>query len=148
MGVKTQIGGFKVQPLPLKHDVENYGFIITTEDNNKIIFATDCADFKYKISGVHHWLIECNHCEELMLEHALNNVYSMSASENHLEIGQTIDVIKNNFCVNTQTIVLCHLSQGNADKEGFVERVKEEVWFNNVFVAEGGLEIELNKTEF
>ena len=148
MGVKTQIGGFKVQPLPLKHDVENYGFIITTADNNKIVFATDCAEFRYKIRGVHHWIIECNHCEELMIEHALNNVYSMSASENHLEIGQTIDALKNNFCVDTQTIVLCHLSQGNADEKEFAHRVKNELAFSNVYVAKPNLEIELNKSEF
>lgn len=148
VGVKTQIGGFKVQPLPLKHDVENYGFIITTADNNKIVFATDAAEFRYKIRGVHHWIIECNHCEELMLEHALNNVYSMSASENHLEIGQTIDVLKNNFCVDTQTIVLCHLSQGNADEKEFEQRVKRELAFSNVYVAKTNLEIELNKSEF
>lgn len=148
MGVKTQIGGFKVQPLPLKHNVENYGFIITTADDNKIVFATDAADFRYKIRGVHHWLIECNHCEELMLEHALNNVYSMSASENHLEINQTIDVLKNNFCIDTQTIVLCHLSQGNADEKEFAHRVKNELAFSNVYVAKPNLEIELNKSEF
>lgn len=148
VGVKMQIGGFKVQPLPLKHNAENYGFIITTADNNKIVFATDAAEFRYKIRGVHHWLIECNHCEELMLEHALNNVYSMSASENHLEIKQTIDALKNNFCVDTQTIVLCHLSQGNADEKEFAQRVKRELAFSNVYVAKPNLEIELNKSEF
>jgi phosphoribosyl 1,2-cyclic phosphodiesterase len=148
VGVKTKIGGFKVQPLPLKHNVENYGFIITTADNNKIVFSTDAAEFRYKIKGVHHWIIECNHCEELMLEHALNNVYSMSASENHLEIKQTIDVLKNNFCVDTQTIVLCHLSQGNADEKEFAQRVKNELAFSNVYVAKPNLEIELNKSEF
>lgn len=148
VGVKTKIGGFKVQPLPLKHNVENYGFITTTADDNKIVFATDAAEFRYKIRGVHHWLIECNHCEELMLEHALNNVYSMSASENHLEIKQTVDVLKNNFCVDTQTIVLCHLSQGNADKKEFEQRVKNELAFSNVFVAQPNLEIELNRSEF
>lgn len=148
VGVKTKIGGFKVQPLPLKHNVENYGFIITTADNNKIVFATDAAEFRYKIRGVHHWLIECNNCEELMLEHALNDVYSMSASENHLEIKQTIDALKNNFCVDTQTIVLCHLSQGNADEKEFAQRVKRELAFSNVYVAKPNLEIELNKSEF
>jgi phosphoribosyl 1,2-cyclic phosphodiesterase len=148
VGVKTKIGGFKVQPLPLKHNVENYGFIITTADNNKIVFSTDAAEFRYKIKGVHHWIIECNHCEELMLEHALNNVYSMSASENHLEIGQTINALKNNFYVDTQTIVLCHLSQGNADEKEFAHRVKNELAFSNVYVAKPNLEIELNKSEF
>lgn len=148
VGVKTQIGGFKVQPLIVPHNTMCYAYIITHEEMGKLVFATDCAEFRYKIRGVHHWIIECNHCEELMLEHALNNVYSMSASENHLEVKQTIDVLKNNFCVDTQTIVLCHLSQGNADEKEFEQRVKKELAFSNVFVARPNLEIELNKSEF
>jgi phosphoribosyl 1,2-cyclic phosphodiesterase len=148
VGVKTKIGGFKVQPLIVPHNTMCYAYIITHEEMGKLVFATDCADFRYKIRGVHHWLIECNHCEELMLEHALNNVYSMSASENHLEIKQTIDILKNNFCVDTQTIVLCHLSQGNADEKEFEQRVKNELAFSNVYVAKPNLEIELNKSEF
>lgn len=148
VGVKTQIGGFKVQPLIVPHNTMCYAYIITHEEAGKLVFLTDAAEFRYKIRGVHHWIIECNHCEELMLEHALNNVYSMSASENHLEIGQTIDVLKNNFCVDTQTIVLCHLSQGNADEKEFEQRVKNELVFSNVYVAKPNLEIELNKSEF
>lgn len=148
VGVKTRIGGFKVQPLIVSHNAMCYAYIITHEEMGKLVFATDCAEFRYKIKGVHHWIIECNHCEELMLEHALNNVYSMSASENHLEIAQTIDALKNNFCVDTQTIVLCHLSQGNADEKGFEQRVKNELAFSNVFVARPNLEIELNRSEF
>lgn len=148
VGVKTQIGGFKVQPLLVPHNVMCYSYLITHEEMGKLVFATDCADFRYKIRGVHHWIIECNHCEELMLEHALNNVYSRSASENHLEIKQTVDVLKNNFCVDTQTIVLCHLSQGNADEKEFAQRVKNELAFSNVYVAKPNLEIELNKSEF
>lgn len=147
-GVKTQIGGFKVQPLPLKHNVENYGFIITTADDNKIVFATDCAEFRYKIRGVHHWIIESNYSDDIIIDNMCNNEYSRSASKNHLEIGQTIDVLKNNFCVDTQTIVLCHLSQGNADEKEFVQRVKNELAFSNVYVAKPNLEIELNKSEF
>ena len=148
VGIKTQIGGFKVQPLPLKHNVENYGFIITTADNNKIVFATDCAEFSYKIRGVHHWIIESNYSDDIIIDNMCNNEYSRSASKNHLEILQTIDALKNNFCVDTQTIVLCHLSQVNADAKEFIQRVKNELCFENVFVADKGLEIELNKSEF
>lgn len=148
MGVKTQIGGFSVQPLIVPHNAMCYAYIITHEEMGKLVLATDAAEFRYKIRGVHHWVIECNHCKELMLEHALNNVYSMSASKNHLEIGQTIDVLKNNFCVDTQTVVLCHLSQGNADEKEFEQRVKRELAFSNVYIAKPNLEIELNKCEF
>jgi phosphoribosyl 1,2-cyclic phosphodiesterase len=148
VGVKTQIGGFYVQPLIVPHNAMCYAYIITHKEFGKIVFATDCLDFKYKIKSVNHWLIECNHCEELMIDNMCNNIYSLSASENHLEISKTIKTLKANYSCELQNIVLLHLSQGNADKNSFIGRVQEGVWFNNVFVAENGFELELNESEF
>jgi mRNA degradation ribonuclease J1/J2 len=51
-GRKTSIGGFKIQPIPLKHSCECYGYLIETPDNQKIVFSTDCCEFLYKIKNV------------------------------------------------------------------------------------------------
>lgn len=147
-GSKKTLGGFVIIPLPLKHNCECYGYIIKHKEFGKIVFATDCLDFKYKIKDVNHWLIECNHSEDLMIDNMCNNVYSVSASENHLEINKTIKALNANYSCVLQNIVLLHLSQGNADKNSFIGRVQEGVWFNNVFVAENGFELELNESEF
>lgn len=147
-GFKKTIGGFVIIPLPLKHNCECYGYIIKHKEFGKLVFATDCLDFKYKVKDVNHWLIECNHSEDIMIDNMCNNIYSVSANENHLEISKTIKALNANYSCELQNIVLLHLSQGNADKVSFIGRVKEEVCFNSVFVAESGFELELNESEF
>ena len=148
MGVKTQIGGFKVQPLPLKHNVVNYGFIITHNEFGKLLFCTDCATMPYKVKDCNHILIEANYSDEILVDNMCNNEFSRSASGNHLEIGQTIDVLKHNYSSELQNVVLLHLSNGNSNVKEFIQRVKNELSFSNVYVAKPNLEIELNKSEF
>lgn len=147
-GAKTSMGGFKVQPLPLKHNVECYGFLITHNEFGKLLFCTDCATMPYKVKDCHHLLIESNYSDEILIDNMCNNEFSRSASENHLEIGQTIDVLKHNYSPELQSVVLLHLSNGNSNAKEFIQRVKNELCFENVFVADKGLEIELNKSEF
>lgn len=145
-GVKTTIGGFNVQPLEVKHNVENYAYIITHEDMGKLVFALDCESFLYKIRDVNHWVIEANHDFDVMLDHALESMYSASASENHLSIDQCVDALSINVCDATTTIVLAHLSDANSDSKNFGRRVKEELGIDNVYIADKNLDIELCKT--
>lgn len=147
-GLKTQIGSFKVQPIPLKHSVECYGFIIEHSEFGKLLFYTDCCDFKYKVKGVNHILAEANHNEELIIDNIINDEASRSLSENHMEISNTVEAIKANYSSKLVNIVLIHLSSGNANPKEFVKQVKKEIGLNNVFVAKKGLELELNKEEF
>lgn len=145
-GVKTHIGGFKVQPLPVKHNVENYAYIITHEDMGKLVFALDCEEFLYKIRDVNHWIIEANHDFDVMLDHALENMHSASASENHLSIGQCVDALRVNNCDITQTVVLAHLSDANSHARRFIDIIRDELSIDNAYVASQGLDIELCKT--
>ena len=47
-----------------------------------------------------------------------------------------------------QNVVLIHLSSGNSNEKDFKERVQQELGFDRVWVANNGMEIELNKSEF
>lgn len=147
-GVKTRIGGFLIQPIPLKHNVECIGFVIDHPATNRIVLATDCESFPYKIKGVSHFLIEANNDESLIIDHLCDGYNSRSMSGNHLEINDTIDALKRNYSPALQTVVLCHLSDGNSNAEDFKSRVQSELGFPNVYVAESGMTIELNKEEF
>ena len=142
-GVKTSIGSFKVQPLAIKHNVENYAYIITHEDMGKLVFALDCEEFLYKIRDVNHWIIESNHDFDIMLDHALSNEFSSSMSENHLSLEQCIDALKTNQCDATTTIVLAHLSDANSNSRIFMHRVKDELGAERVFIADSALDVEL-----
>ena len=132
-----------MQPLPLKHTVENYGYIITHDDLGKLVFAIDCEEFLYKIKAVNHWIIEANHDFDVMLDHALSNEYSSSHSENHLSIEQCVDTLRINICEATTTVILAHLSDSNSDSRKFVETVREELCIDNVLIADKELDIEL-----
>ena len=80
-----------------------------------------------------------------MIDNMCENIFSQSASENHLNIDQCIDVLKANFGACTNTIVLAHLSDGNSNASEFLNRTKDELGFDNVFIADKGLVVDLKK---
>lgn len=145
---KTKIGGFMVQRIDLFHDVECIGFLIEHNSFGRCLFATDTNSIPYRFKNINHYIVEANSDFEQMIDDACDNVYSRSASNNHLEISETIDFLKENFSKDCQSITLIHLSSQNADEEKFKKRVQEELGFSNVNVAKKGLVIELNKEEF
>lgn len=77
-----------------------------------------------------------------------DNVFSKSASQNHMDVEDTIEFLKKNVTSNCQSITLIHLSNQNADAKLFKQRVQDELSFYNVNIAKKGLVIELNKEEF
>lgn len=146
---KTRIGKeFVVQPIKLFHNAECYGFLIQHEEFGKLVLVTDTNSVPYKFKDIHHWMIEANYSEEILIDNACNDVYSRSASENHLEINDTIEVLKRNYSSELQNVVLIHLSSGNSNEKNFKARVQQELGFDRVWVANNGMEIELNKSEF
>lgn len=147
-GEYTAIGNFKVMRLALTHNCECIGFIIRHNEFGKMLFCTDCASMTYWVKDCNHIMIEANYSYDKMIDNMCNNIEILSASENHMEINQTIDAIKHNYSPQLMNIVLLHLSSGNSDETEFVKRVKDEIGFNDVYVATKGLKVELNKTEF
>lgn len=147
-GVKMRLGGFKVQAIPLQHNCECYGYLIEHNSISKLIFATDCNSVPYRFKNVNHFVIECNYDADILIDNMCNNVYSQSASENHLELNDTIEFLKQNYSSALQSVTLIHLSNGNINAEKAKQRVRNELGFDNVFVADKGLVVELSKDEF
>lgn len=148
MGEKTRIGGFLIQPLSVPHSCECYAYIIQHEEFGKLVIATDCSAFKYKINNVNHWMLEMNYSEDILVQNLCNNEMSKSLYQYHLEANNTIESLKVNFCKDTQSITLIHLSSHNSDEKEFVQRVKDEFGFDNVTAATSGQTIILEKEEF
>lgn len=142
-GRKTSIGGFKIQPIPLKHSCECYGFLIEHDEMGKLVFATDCSEFLYRIKNVNYWLIEANYSEDVLIDNACNNKEMRSRHEHHLELNDTIYALKENFSSCTNAIVLLHLSDGNSNAEMFKKRIIEELGFFNIYIAEKDLYLRL-----
>ena len=147
-GRKTSIGGFKIQPILLFHNCMNFGYVIEHEEIGKLVFCTDTCRIPYRFKNVNHFMVEANYSYDLLIDHMCGNVYSQSASENHMEINDTIEMLKENYSSSLQNVVLIHLSNGNSDANEFVKKTKEELGFNNVFVAEKKFVLPLQKEEF
>lgn len=147
-GRKTKIGGFKIQPVLLFHNVMNFGYVIEHEEIGKAVFCTDTNRIPYRFKNANHLWVESNYSNDIMIDHLCDNVWSQSASENHMEINDTIDVLKENYNASLQTIILLHLSNGNSNADEFVKKVKNELGFNNVYVADKHLIVPLCKDEF
>lgn len=147
-GLKTKIGGFLVQPIPTPHSVECYAFLIEHNDIGKCLFITDTSAFNYRIKNCNHIFIEANWSEDILIDKLCNDDATRSRHEQHLEIGQTIEVLKQNYSSDLQTIMLLHLSNGNSNAQQFKERVQQELGFKEVYIAEEGLTLELQKEEF
>lgn len=147
-GRKTSIGGFKIQPILLFHNCMNFGYVIEHEEIGKLVFCTDTCRIPYRFKNVNHFMVEANYSYDLLIDHMCDNVYSQSASENHMEINDTIEMLKENYSSSLQNVVLIHLSNGNSDANEFVKKTKEELGFNNIFVAEKNFVLPLQKEEF
>lgn len=148
IGKSHKIGGFCIQPIPLKHSVENYGYIIKHDDFGKLVFITDTSEFPFKIKNVNHWLIEANYDDDIIIDNSLSNIKNMSLYQEHLSLSQCINVLKHSYNEYTQSITLIHLSSKNSNEEMFVNAVKKELSFSNVESAKKYKEVELELEDF
>lgn len=148
LGKKAKIGGFTVQPIEVPHSCQCYAFLIEHEAMGRLLFCTDCERFGYRIKNLNHICIEANWDEDVLIDNMCDDIEIRSRFEHHMELNNTILALKTNYGSSLQTICLVHLSSGNADPKKFKKRVVEELGFNNVWVCESGLEVELSKDEF
>lgn len=145
--VQYKIGGFVVMALPVRHNCENYSYLITHEEIGSLVFCTDAMSFPYKIKGLNHLMIEANNSEDLMIDNLCRNEQIRSHGEFHMEVNQTIEAIKRNMDPELRTLMLVHLSDGQSDERMFKQMVFDEVGIEPI-IADKGVELELNKEDF
>ena len=143
-----KVDGFKVQTFELVHDVPNNAFIIDTDDGIRILYCTDTKRIPKKVKGVHYAAIECNNDQDTIIDNAMCDVFTKSRPENHQSLNECIRYLKAINNVNLQCIILWHMSMTNIDENKAIAMVKREVGFDNVVVADSGMEIEIQKSEF
>ena len=142
------VDGFKVQNFELVHDVPNNAFIIDTDDGIRILYCTDTKRIPKKVKGVHYACIECNYDQNTIIDNAMEDVFTKSRPENHQSLDECIRYLKGINNVNLQCIILWHMSMTNIDESKAIDTIKREVGFDNVVVADRGMEIEIQKSEF
>lgn len=144
---KYKIGNFAVQPIPVKHNVECYAYLIEHEEMGRMIFATDLSEFPYRVKNIRHWLIEANYDDDILLQRLCDNEILRSRSENHLSIDRCTDALSMNYNQNLMTVTLVHLSDENSNAEAFTAKIKDVIGIEPK-IALPGLEVELEKEEF
>lgn len=142
--LSEKYGGFGIKAFRLVHDVPCYGFFIQHADMGRLIYASDTEYIKYRFKGLNHILVECNYSQKLIPEDAVNRSHVMTG---HLELQTTLDFLRVNNNPDLRSVILLHMSQNNADPEGFVMEARKVVQCP-VWAAEKGLEVDLRLLPF
>ena len=144
----VKVDGFKVQTFELVHNAVNSAFIVDTPDQIRILYCTDTQYIPKRVKGVNCAIIECNYDDEVIVDNLCDGVENRSQFENHHSLDSCIDYLKTIYSAELTTIILWHPSGTNLNKKEAVRRVKEELGFEAVYMAEKGLELEICNSEF
>lgn len=144
----VKVDGFKAQTFDLVHNAPNNAFIVDTFDGIRILYCTDTQYIPKRVKGVNCAIIECNHDEDTIIDNMCEGVDSRSQFENHHSLDRCIEYLKSIYSADLTSVILWHPSGTNLNKKEAVRRVKEELGFEAVYMAEKGLELEICKEEF
>ena len=115
-----------------------YGFLITHPEMGRMLYITDTEMVKWRFKGINHILLGTNYDKDLV------NVDNQSKANHvfrgHLSIDTACEFVKSNNSNDLQNVIMCHLSIENADKDLFIEKMKNVARNANVDVAEPGNE--------
>lgn len=149
-----KIGSFSAVPFNLPHTsankepCPNYGYLVEHNEMGKLLYITDFEYSKYNFQkmNIHHLVIECNYCEELVDKTEANYSHRLKG---HCSLSTCKQFIKQNRTESLRTVTLVHLS-GQASDACKIQKEIQEVAGDNVLVQIGraGLEVDLNLCPF
>lgn len=145
-----QIGSFTVVPFNVPHDteIECYGYLIKHEEMGKLLFLTDLEYCKYDFSNqmVNHILFEANYDMQFVNRYEPNYEHRLRG---HMSLDTALKFISTNDNPALRNVVLIHLSDKSGDPALFKQRTEETVKYGaNVYIAEKGLEVDMNLCPF
>ena len=147
-GKTYRIGSFSVTPFDVAHDVPCQGFLIKHNDFGIMLFATDTFKIPIAVTGIDHYLIEANYCDEMLKDNVWNGKINKAQADrimlSHMSLQYTVKYLQECKSENAKTITLCHLSERNSDPKQFRDTVAGTFGVP-VFVASRGTIVELNK---
>lgn len=144
----NKVGEFIIQTFEAPHNVQNYGFLIQTPTNERILFLTDTTGVNLRFRDINAILVECNHDDDTLLDNLSNHDVSMSHPEWHLGLDDCAEFCKQNLSASTKQIILIHLSHTNVNEAHAIATVKERCNFDNVAVAHKGDVFKIDNDDF
>ena len=140
------LGNFKITPFYVPHDnTPCFAYQIYHEEIGKLLFLTDLEYCKYRFKDVSQILVEANYSKDIINQ---DNPNFEHVARGHMELNTTLGFLSTNANPSLMNVVLLHLSDSNSNSEYFSQKVKEIVTSASVYVADKGMEIELNKEPF
>lgn len=145
-----QIGSFTVVPFNVPHDtgIECYGYLIKHEEMGKLLFLTDLEYCKYDFSSmkVEQIIVEANYDMQLVDRDEPNYEHRLRG---HMSLDTALKFISTNDNPALRNVVLIHLSDKSGDPALFKQKTEETVKYGaNVYIAEKGLEVDMNLCPF
>ncbi len=122
------IGGYKVVPFEVQHDVSCYGYLIDHPDTGRILFLIDTYLCEFTFPDLNHIIIEANYADDNLEDNILKGLEHPSKRErqltSHMEIKTTKAVLVAQDLSGVESIILTHLSDRNSDELRFVDEIK------------------------
>lgn len=128
---EVAIGTFQVLPFLVEHDVECYGYQVTSAvTGEKLVYITDSAYVRYTFTGLTHIMIEANYAQEIIIDNAKHERIPLYLAERviqtHMSIETLLELLQSNDMRQVRQIYLLHLSDGNSDAGEFRRLVQRE----------------------
>lgn len=138
--------GATVTPFNVQHDAaEPLGFIIDDAmARERLVYATDTYYIRYRLPGVHYFLVECNFCDDLATS---DDPVDVRRFKSHMSLDRLKAMLAANDLTQARKIVLIHLSDAKADEKRMVREIAELTGVETV-AAHAGDEIKLTKAPF
>lgn len=145
-----QIGSFSVTPFNVPHDteIECYGYLIKHEEMGQLLFMTDLEYCKYNFSklNIEHIMVEANYDMQFVDRDEPNYEHRLRG---HMSLDTALKFISTNDNPTLRNVVLIHLSDKSGDPALFKQKTEEAVKYGaNVYIAEKGLEVDMNLCPF
>lgn len=112
-----------------------YGFWIQYPEMGTMIYATDTNLIKWRFKNVNHILLGVNYDPELL---SGDDAKKNHVVRGHMSIDTACEFVKANASDQLQNVIMCHLSNENADSDSFIEKMKKVAYGANVDVAVAG----------
>ncbi|MCD7829742.1 MAG: MBL fold metallo-hydrolase [Clostridiales bacterium] len=126
VGEPVEIGSWKVLPFRTFHDArEPVGFLLLGADGDKLAFATDTANLRYRFPGLNLLAIEANYWDVILSRQTRMPEQVVRRIRNsHMEIGTLCGYLSSLPLEDCREIFLLHLSDACSDEAWFEEAVR------------------------